>query len=63
MLRGRARVTKSACPICGEAQRPAYRPFCSGRCADVDLHRWLDGDYVILDGDEGPPKTPGSADD
>jgi uncharacterized protein len=29
----------------------AYRPFCSKRCADIDLGRWLNGDYV-LSGDE-----------
>ena len=35
------------CPICGKPTVPAYRPFCSKRCADVDLARWLRGDYVI----------------
>jgi endogenous inhibitor of DNA gyrase (YacG/DUF329 family) len=29
---------------------PAYRPFCSKRCADVDLNRWLTGAYVIPGG-------------
>ncbi|WEF25326.1 DNA gyrase inhibitor YacG [Paracoccus sp. S3-43] len=36
-----------ACPICGKDSVPAYRPFCSKRCADVDLGRWLRGAYVI----------------
>lgn len=36
-----------ACPICGKDAVHAYRPFCSKRCADVDLARWLRGDYVI----------------
>lgn len=36
-----------ACPICGKERSEAYRPFCSRRCADVDLARWLRGDYVI----------------
>jgi len=36
-----------ACPICGKPQEEAYRPFCSKRCADVDLNRWLSGGYVI----------------
>ena len=40
-----------ACPICGKPGVQAYRPFCSKRCADVDLARWLRGDYVI----PGPP--------
>lgn len=37
----------AACPICGKPGVPAYRPFCSKRCADVDLARWFRGDYVI----------------
>jgi hypothetical protein len=35
------------CPICGAPRLEAYRPFCSKRCADVDLHRWLAGSYAI----------------
>lgn len=35
------------CPICGKPANPAYRPFCSGRCADVDLGHWLNEDYRI----------------
>jgi len=37
----------SACPICGKPAHADYRPFCSRRCADVDLSRWLKGRYVI----------------
>lgn len=36
-----------ACPICGKPKVEAYRPFCSKRCADVDLGRWLNGQYAI----------------
>ena len=36
-----------SCPICAKPTVPAYRPFCSRRCADVDLARWLRGDYAI----------------
>ena len=36
-----------ACPICGKEPDPKYRPFCSRRCADVDLGRWLTGGYTI----------------
>ena len=39
------------CPICRKPTVEAYRPFCSRRCADVDLGRWLTGSYVI----PGPP--------
>lgn len=35
------------CPICGKPAQPKYRPFCSRRCADVDLGRWLTGGYAI----------------
>jgi len=38
------------CPICGEPTETAYRPFCSARCRDVDLGRWLGGGYVIAGG-------------
>ena len=41
------RVSASTCPACGAAVSPRYRPFCSRRCADVDLHRWLTGGYAI----------------
>jgi endogenous inhibitor of DNA gyrase (YacG/DUF329 family) len=35
------------CPICGKPQVDRFRPFCSRRCADVDLHRWLSGAYSV----------------
>jgi uncharacterized protein len=35
------------CVICGKPQAEGRRPFCSKRCADVDLHRWLTGSYAI----------------
>ncbi|WP_458758213.1 DNA gyrase inhibitor YacG [Afipia sp. TerB] len=42
------------CPICKKPSTEASRPFCSERCRDVDLHRWLSGAYAIptRDGDE-----------
>lgn len=36
-----------SCPICKAATVPAYRPFCSRRCADIDLAKWLTGSYAI----------------
>jgi uncharacterized protein len=36
-----------ACSICGKPVDPAYKPFCSKRCANLDLHRWLNGAYAI----------------
>lgn len=38
------------CPQCKSPAVPAYRPFCSKRCADIDLARWLTGSYVIAGG-------------
>ena len=35
------------CAICGKPKDAKYRPFCSKRCADVDLNRWLSGGYAI----------------
>jgi len=35
------------CPICAAPGDQKYTPFCSKRCADVDLHRWLSGQYAI----------------
>jgi uncharacterized protein len=35
------------CPICGKPESGAFRPFCSARCADVDLNRWLSGVYAV----------------
>lgn len=40
-------MTASPCPICGKPRSPDYRPFCSSRCAHVDLQRWLTGGYAI----------------
>lgn len=36
-----------SCPICSKDTDPKYRPFCSKRCADVDLSRWLSGGYSV----------------
>ena len=36
-----------SCPICRKPADPQLRPFCSKRCADVDLHRWLSAGYAI----------------
>ena len=41
------RPSGSVCPLCGKPRAHAYRPFCSKRCAELDLGRWLKGGYVI----------------
>jgi hypothetical protein len=35
------------CPICDQPAVARYRPFCSSRCADIDLGRWLKGVYAV----------------
>lgn len=40
-------MSESLCPICRRAAAARYRPFCSRRCADVDLGRWVTGQYAI----------------
>lgn len=40
-------TSTAKCAICGSPQVPEYRPFCSRRCADVDLNRWFSGRYAI----------------
>jgi endogenous inhibitor of DNA gyrase (YacG/DUF329 family) len=49
------------CPICAKpVEDKTYRPFCSRRCADVDLQRWLSGRYVVpggVDDADGPPTS------
>ena len=36
-----------SCPICTKETTDKYRPFCSKRCADVDLGKWLNGSYAV----------------
>ena len=59
---------RKGCPICGEPADERYHPFCSKRCADIDLGRWFGERYVVPgdapldpgedDGSEPPPDTP-----
>ena len=49
----RALRMAAKCPICGKPGLADYRPFCSKRCADIDLGRWLKEGYRVP-GDEGP---------
>lgn len=61
MASGKA-AGKAGCPICGKPTAPAFKPFCSERCRQVDLHRWFSGSYRIPeserlsedDGDDAP---------
>ncbi|MFI4933060.1 MAG: DNA gyrase inhibitor YacG [Caulobacterales bacterium] len=52
-------MTAGRCPICDKPIATQFRPFCSARCADIDLQRWLSGAYTVPaveaddDGDDG----------
>lgn len=49
------------CPNCGQPSEPLFKPFCSKRCKDVDLNRWLKGAYsipVVEDDDLPDPDDP-----
>jgi uncharacterized protein len=54
------RNAPGACPICSKPAEHKFRPFCSKRCADVDLNRWLSGAYAIpvteAEDEDGAPK-------
>jgi endogenous inhibitor of DNA gyrase (YacG/DUF329 family) len=59
-------VAGPACPLCRKPAAETYRPFCSRRCADVDLQRWLSGGYVLPGGvedDESQPAPPSLAEE
>ena len=43
-------IKSRRCPICGKPTVEATQPFCSARCKDIDLNRWLSGSYVIPGG-------------
>lgn len=49
--------TNRPCPVCGKPGELKFKPFCSSRCADVDLHRWLGGVYKV-ETDEKPGDEP-----
>ena len=56
------------CPICRKPKDDAYAPFCSRRCADVDLRRWFSGAYAVpavetddQDSDPAPSDDPDSS--
>ena len=38
---------KAACPLCEQPAKAPHTPFCSRRCAQLDLGRWLTGEYTI----------------
>lgn len=53
----RRRESRRKCPICGKPPTEDYTPFCSRRCADIDLGRWFGGHYRL------PTEEPAGPDD
>ena len=56
----------AGCPICGQPVVTSHRPFCSRRCADIDLAHWLGGTYAIPaadDSDDSESYPPAEEDD
>ncbi len=53
-------MSTQKCPICDKPLVADYRPFCSRRCSDVDLQRWLSARHAMPDADydeyESPPR-------
>ena len=56
-------MSAAKCPICGKPAPPEHRPFCSARCADVDLNRWLSGRYVVPASDDADSAAEPDEDD
>jgi uncharacterized protein len=54
---GQGAARRARCPVCGRPAEAAASPFCSRRCAEVDLGRWLTGQYVL----PGAPVEEGEA--
>ena len=44
------------CPICSKPSLQKFHPFCSARCSQIDLNRWLGGNYAIpaVENEESP---------
>ncbi len=50
-----------ACPVCGKPTVERFKPFCSARCKQVDLHRWF-GEVYVVPGADGPANEDGEGD-
>ena len=50
------------CPICSKPVEPRYRPFCSQRCQQIDLGRWLGETYRIA-AEQDPASAPSEPDE
>jgi endogenous inhibitor of DNA gyrase (YacG/DUF329 family) len=50
-------VRSKSCPICRKPSAERFTPFCSRRCADVDLNRWLSGVYAVPAAEQDDPEA------
>ncbi|MCU0883441.1 MAG: DNA gyrase inhibitor YacG [Beijerinckiaceae bacterium] len=59
------RAASRTCPICSRPTAAAFKPFCSKRCADVDLNRWLTDRYAVPveEGSDRPSADEGEHDE
>jgi len=59
------KISPSRCPLCSKPTDTAFKPFCSKRCADIDLNRWLSGVYAIpvKETDDEDGERPAGADE
>jgi len=61
------KTSGARCPICGKPTDVAFKPFCSKRCSDIDLNRWLTGVYAVPvaedDDEDGLRPADGNADE
>lgn len=60
-MKAQSRIPK--CAICGERQIAKFKPFCSQKCADIDLGKWFSGSYVVPGDPVDPNSLPDKADD
>jgi endogenous inhibitor of DNA gyrase (YacG/DUF329 family) len=56
-------MSTARCPICRKPSTKDFAPFCSRRCADVDLQRWFSGGYVVPGAPEDDEDNPAGDED
>jgi len=57
------KTTGARCPLCSKPTDPAFKPFCSKRCADIDLNRWLSGVYAVPATEDEDGERPAEGDE
>jgi uncharacterized protein len=67
MTNASSQPTSARCPICKAQTQPGFKPFCSKRCADIDLGKWFSNAYAIpgtaSDDEAETPSKPAIIDD